>query len=244
MRPVERGAWPQDDAGANIQFTEYTQARRELISRMGEYCSYCEMRLGAALAVEHIQPKKPPNAATVDRGRELSWDNFLLACTNCNSSKGSSDVNLDDYIWPDRDNTFRAIKYAEGGLVSIVPGVAEVAAKNTIRLVGLDKTPDTSEASDRRWNNRREAWEMAVNAKNNLLGCNTDAIAIKRLIIDLAISKGFWSTWMTVFMDDPDMLQRLINALPGTSKTCFDASLYTQAPEHKLCYLFHSESTQ
>jgi len=222
MRPVERGIWPQDEDGIDIKFSEYTQARRELIARLGEYCSYCEMRLGASLAVEHVQPKKPFGAADVNEERALSWNNFLLACTNCNSTKGNTDINIYDYLWPDQDNTFRAIRYAEGGLVSVVPGVAEIHAKKIIELIGLNRTPDTPEASDRRWLNRREAWEMAIRAKDRLMCCNVDAM--REQIIELVVAKGFWSIWMTVFKDDIDMLQRLMNALPGTSKTCFDAT--------------------
>lgn len=35
---------------------------------MGEYCSYCGMRLEAALAVEHVKPKAHDPVA-----RELTW---------------------------------------------------------------------------------------------------------------------------------------------------------------------------
>ncbi|MCW7555679.1 hypothetical protein NX722_24235 [Endozoicomonas gorgoniicola] len=33
-----------------------------------------------------------------------------------------------------------------------------------------------------------------------------------------------WSIWMTVFADDADMLNRLIQALPGAAQNCFDAN--------------------
>ena len=87
MRPVQRGACPQDADGNDVAFTEYMQARRALIERLGECCSYCEMQLDASLAVEHVQPKKPPGAAAALPERELAWGNFLLGCTNCNSIK-------------------------------------------------------------------------------------------------------------------------------------------------------------
>jgi hypothetical protein len=84
MRPIERGAWPKQDAvsGEKCQFKKYDQARGEMITRLGEYCSFCEMHLDAGLAVEHVQPKKPPGAAKVDQERLLDWHNFLLACPN------------------------------------------------------------------------------------------------------------------------------------------------------------------
>lgn len=220
MRPVERGSWPQYKDGNNVQYSEYAHARGELIKRMGEYCSYCEMQLDASLAVEHVQPKQPPGTVAVNAARALSWDNFLLACTNCNSTKGNEDINLSDYLWPDRDNTFRALRYTSGGLVSAIQGIADVQASNLIKLVGLDKTPHTSTASDRRWLNRKEAWEMAERARTRLVRCNNDDM--KGQIIETVQAKGYWSIWMAVFENDPDMLQRLINAVPGISQQCFD----------------------
>jgi len=221
MRPVVRGACPQDAHGAVIKFTDYASARRDMIARLGEYCSYCEMQLDASLAIEHVKPKQPPGAAAPLPERELVWGNFLLACTNCNSTKGNAEIDLNDYLWPDRDNTFRAMGYAEGGLVSSVLGIQHEKAEKLIALVGLGKTPDTATASDRRWLNRREAWDMATRSKERLTRCNLDDM--KNQIIETVQAKGFWSIWMTVFKDDADMLIRLITAFPGTSSDCFDA---------------------
>jgi hypothetical protein len=222
MRPVQRGARPQDQNGQEIKFAEYQQARRELIRRMGEYCSYCEMHLDASLAVEHVQPKKPPGATAAMPERELDWGNFLLACTNCNSSKGDTDVVLADYLWPDRDDTFRALHYSEGGVVDSAPGAQKARADLLIDLVGLRKQPDTAEASDRRWMNRREAWDLAVRAKDRLAQCPTDYTDhMREQIVDTAQAKGFWSVWMTVFADDPVMRDRLLLALPGTNSALF-----------------------
>lgn len=227
MRPIVRGARPQNAAGQDIAFREYAQARGELIRRLGEYCSYCEMELDASLAVEHVQPKKPPGATQAITARELDWNNFLLACTNCNSTKGNVDVVPDDYLWPDRDNTYRALCYSEGGLVtaSTDPGIDDTTkekAKNIIKLTGLDKVPTNDpEASDRRWQNRRETWDIAKRAKERLARNNNEDF--KDQILDTALAKGFWSVWATVFKDDADMLDRLIKAFPGTCCDCFDS---------------------
>jgi uncharacterized protein (TIGR02646 family) len=224
MRPVVRGECPKDSDGSEIQYTSYKNARGELIRRLGEYCSYCEMQLDASLAVEHVQPKKPPGATSNIQDRELSWDNFLLACPNCNSTKSNVEVNLDDYFWPDRDNTFRALKYREAGLVTpadnLTPELREKASA-TIRLTGLDQQPmNDPAASDRRWENRREAWDLAERSKRELTQCNTTQM--RNIIALLAVSKGYWSTWMTVFTDDGDMRKRFINAFKGTSQDCFN----------------------
>ncbi|MCQ4247152.1 HNH endonuclease [Stutzerimonas decontaminans] len=224
MRPVIRGACPTQADGTDVVFEAYAMARSKLIERLGECCSYCEMHLDTSLAVEHVQPKKPPGAASNDLTRELNWENFLLACTNCNSTKGNEDVALDDHLWPDRDNTFLALSYKQGGLVEAAAGADIARAKRTIELVGLDKVPSArdqeTEASDRRWNNRREAWDIAVESKQNLARLDHP---VMRSQIVLQI-QGFWSIWMTVFRDDQDMLVRILDCIPGTAKDCFDAT--------------------
>lgn len=222
MRPVVRGPRPKNVAGADIQFSEYAEARAELIERMGEFCSYCEMHLDSSLAVEHVQPKQPPGATVVDQARALNWDNFLLACTNCNATKGNTEVDLTHYLWPDRDNTFRAFLYSEGGLVSpALGGDLKIKAEKTIKLTGLDKHPlNDPRASDRRWKNRRETWDIAKRSKENLQKCNCPEM---RDQVELtATGHAYWSIWMTVFKDDPDMLDRFIRAFKGTSAECFD----------------------
>ncbi|MFH1134926.1 MAG: HNH endonuclease [Pseudomonadota bacterium] len=205
-----------------MKYKHYSQARKELIHRLGEYCSYCEMHLDASLAVEHVKPKKPRGMAEVDRRRALDWDNFLLSCANCNSVKGAGDIDLDDYVWPDRDNTYRAFQYSEGGLVAAaesLDGRLQRNALNMINLVGLNKICGQVKASDRRWLNRREAWDLAVRAKERLVG--NDCLELREQIAETAQAKGFWSVWMTVFKADGDMLQRLIEAYPGTCRDCF-----------------------
>ena len=223
MRPVIRGPWPKDENGDKVRYKDYANARRELISRIGECCSYCEMHLDSALAIEHVQPKKPEGATLPIVSRELDWNNFLLACTNCNSTKGNKDVEMDEYFWPDRDNTFRAFHYAEGGVIEPAGFLSDdqkQMAESTIALTGLDKNPNAQNASDRRWNNRRECWDMANRAKERLK--RNDSVDLRDQIAETASAKGFWSVWMTVFENDSDMKKRLINAVPGTAKECWE----------------------
>lgn len=222
MRPIVRGECPKKD-GKDIVYSDYANARGELIERIGEQCSYCEQHLDSSLAIEHKQPKKPAGVTLVNtKQRELDWHNFLLACVNCNSTKGDLDVVLEDYFWPDRDNTFRAFKYSQGGIVSPAEGLSPIdfeRAKRTIGLLGLDKQPlNDPAAKDRRWQNRGEAWDIATRSKHNLMRANSPEM--KEQIILTAHS--YWSVWMTVFSDDPDMKQRFIAAFKGTATDCFD----------------------
>jgi uncharacterized protein (TIGR02646 family) len=232
VRPIDRGSPPTDKTGNAIVFKKYQEARGPLIERIGAYCSYCEMKLDASLDVEHVRPKKPPGAPTVDKTRALSWSNMLLACRNCNSIKFNEDVVLDEYFWPDRDNTFRAIEHQSGGVVkpnAQLTGQLFARAENTIGLTGLDRYPPVDkEAKDRRWINRRDTWKKAERTKNNFEKAKQIGSDAATLMLDqiLETVEGYWSIWMTVFKGHPEVLRRLITASthPGTSQDCFDVS--------------------
>ena len=217
MRPVDRGAPP------SLAFSKYQDAAPLLINKIGCYCSYCERQIETHLAVEHIQPKSlNPNLL-------LDWNNFLLGCVHCNSSKGDTSINLDDFLWPDTDNTMLGFQYHVGGLVfpsSALPNLIEKKARAMIVLVGLDKdpgNPDNSRLpskSDQRWLHRKETWEKAQKAKRDLQ--RSDSNTVREWIVETAISRGGFSIWFTILGDDEDMRLRLINAFIGTATNCFD----------------------
>jgi len=215
MRPVDRGAAPR-------KYTAYGDAVGDLEDRLGRYCSYCERRFPSQLAVEHVSPK------SLDVGRETDWTNFLLACTSCNSVKGDTPTNDSDYVWPDKDNTLRAIDYKNGGLVEPVEGLVaelEVRARNLIELVGLDRHPGQPSSKrpaerDVRYMDREEVWTLA---KNKLAALNkADSDELREAITDVAKGFGFFGVWMSVFQNDKNMRKRLIEAFTGTALDCFD----------------------
>lgn len=218
MRPVVRGDLPVDDAGDPKVFADYKEARDDLIDRMGDFCSYCEVALHSTIDVEHVLPK------SLNPALELTWTNFLLACTNCNSIKGNQVVDLADFYWPDQDNTLRAFVYEqdEPPRISGDAGVDSVKAQSTLELTGLDRAPGHPRLSnrDRRWQKRFEAWSIALIAKGNL-GL-ADSIPMRETIVLLARGIGFWSVWLAAFHDDVDMRRRFIQGLPGTANDCFD----------------------
>lgn len=220
MRPVKRAGWPTDSTGQPRTFTEYQDARGVLLERLGEYCSFCESRMNANLAVEHMLPQKHHPAL------ERDWNNFLLACVNCNSTKGDKRIRLGNYYWPDRDNTARAFVYAADGVVAPEPGIGakeQHRAKRTLRLTGLDKLPLANpRASDRRWQHRKEAWGRAEEARACLAA--NDTPHMRRLVIQQATALGYWSIWMTVFASDKGMRRELITAFTGTATDCFDTA--------------------
>ena len=213
MRPVEKGDAPR-------AFTKYQQALPHLAEHLGNYCSYCERRISNQLAVEHIQPK------THHEDLLLEWNNFLLACTNCNSTKGHQDITLADYYWPDLDNTARAFSYQKVGSVEVDDALSDdekERAQRTLALTGLDRFPGYLEPSprDRRWRQRQEVWDIAQRAQKRL--GSTKSTTLQAQVVDTATGHGFWSVWMTVFADDVDMKRRFCEAFPGTAPDCFDA---------------------
>jgi uncharacterized protein (TIGR02646 family) len=224
MRPVRRGDSPQAD-----DFEPYASALPFLVSRMGNYCSYCERRVQVGLAVEHVQPKGlAPYAHLIGR-----WSNYLLGCTNCNSTKKDKDVQFDQVLIPDRDNTFAAFDYLQDGTIhvstlAIQNGLQQICTQ-TLALTGLDKVPrpamDENEkiiALDR-VRQRKEAW-LSAQIALNYLADSPDPTQLRELTVQLALAVGFFSIWMKAFESDRDMRLRLIAAFDGTSASeCFDA---------------------
>ena len=213
MRRIDRGPWPVDDAGHPKRFHPYGKAKADLSCRLGEYCNYCERQ--GDRDVEHVVPRKHrPDL-------EDEWSNLLLACRNCNSIKRDRNESRDGYVWPDRDDTQAAFEYFPGGIVKVkadLPGPVRTKAANLFDLVGLGRRPrndqdakDPRWARDPRWRKRRSAWGYAEFARKKLEeGADID------LVIMLARAVGFWSVWMAVFANHPQVRSRLQRCFPGT----------------------------
>jgi len=219
MRPVYRGDAPRT-------YARYQEAIGDLEERLGSYCNYCERRLPASLAVEHLTPKSVvPDLETV-------WSNFLLSCTNCNSVKSDKETNADDWLWPDRDNTLRAFRYRAGGIVETATGLdpdAKPKADNLRDLVGLDRHPSAPRGRrparrDKRWKDREQVWALAETQRARLALFPAEVQAeVRQLILEAAEGWGFFSVWMTVFAEDRDIRLGLIARMDGTALDCFDA---------------------
>lgn len=200
-----------------------------LLARLGPYCSYCERRIPTNLAVEHIQPKDSHRYPELE-GR---WNNYLLACVNCNSTKGDKDVRPENFYLPDRDNTLAAFQYLPDGVISPrIPG--DTTAVDTLTLTGLDKEvrevfDDNGKlvAADR-IGQRMEAWLKAVRSKDRLQ--RNPSQELIDCVVELAQSEGFFSVWMTVFEDMPAMRQHFINGFASTSPSCFDSNTALMSP--------------
>ena len=244
LRPIRRGVSPT----GNETHSPYKLAKPYLIDKLSSgwsngrhiasYCSYCERKIDTNLAVEHIQPK---NGEFGHPELEFTWSNFLLACVNCNSTKGAKEVLLNNLLLPDRDNTFYAFKYRADGIIEArdtLSPINRTRANNTLKLLGLDKeTRETFSAIDNliaqdRSSQRIEVWGIAEEALSNYSD-NVENKIIKELIIKNMLLSGFFSIWMTVFKDCTEMKNLFINAIHGTRESgCFDdeANVITPHP--------------
>ena len=208
MRPVERGPAPRI-------YNDYANARNDLVDRLGPYCSYCERRLPTGLAVEHVFPRGLYADQTLD------WDNFLLACVNCNSVKSDNDPR--DVFLPDRDNTLLVLSYFRGGYVGVAAGMDATStrrARGLIDLLGLDRHGAANwpgpAPRDERWCQREEVWKGAEKSRDLFLSLDEFPEALE-LVVQVALGSGFFSVWMTVFKDNAEVKQALMEAFPGTA---------------------------
>ena len=210
MRPVDRPP-------AARAYRKYRDAIPDLEQCFGKYCSYCERYLPISLEVEHKLPKKH------FKHLELEWTNFLLACKTCNSIKNDNYHANEHMLWPDRHNTVLALAYTRDVLVQPVRNLdPEVLsrASNLVKLVGLDRYEKTATKRDERWMQREAVWRYATRLSERFEshGMPKDWLEV---IVETALYRGFFSVWLTVFRDHPNVKQCLISAFPGTARSCF-----------------------
>ena len=220
MRPIEKGESPYKE------IARYQDAEPYLEKRLGPYCSFCEMRVNNALAVEHEESKNSGGALT-------DWNNLLLACTYSRKSEKVKKGELNKWIWPDMHNTFLAFSYEEGipkvneqYLMSISNEVLQ-RARQTFEDLALDYRPQvdqTPQYRDKRWSKRFEAVNVAGEARENWLKCKNSEFRNMQIstIVSLAKGYGFFSVWMKMFEDEPEIKTALIAAFPGTDESSFD----------------------
>lgn len=267
MRPVNRGPAPQHSFSAEKDFEQYSLARLDLISAIGEYCSYCEVPLGVNLAIEHIMSKK--------YGGANEWDNFLLACPNCNSVKSSktkSEYDLDEYYWPSDNNTYQIFVYTlqnrtiqsliDDGVMDKPTGVRkeflnqpynkvwvlpntnfsqnkQTLIRNTILLTGLNRyvpADASAKRSDRRVDNRTDTWDKAnrlgerlaqyCQPYNQLNAIPLEINVFIQQIIEVVQAVGFWSAWLTVFIQKFQMVNVNQTLTEDLFKEIFKSSFF------------------
>lgn len=199
---------------------EYRQFFVPMLNRLGAYCCYCERHINVAqtLHMEHIQPKSRKKAL------KLKWGNLLLACAECNSMKTNRPISLQNILLPDRDNTFLAFDY-EYGEISVSAyaqqqGLQQIA-QNTLDLFQFNNSPDPTRGNLDITIQRKCAWAKFTVWKDRYARNQTPDMLAS--IISYAESTGFFSIWMKVFENYPEVRNALIDAFPSTrASACFD----------------------
>ena len=147
-----------------------------------------------------------------------SWINFLLACVNCNSCKGAKAVDFEALLFPDRDNTFIAYQYEDDGTISISTVLSEQQnqlAINTLELLGLDKPKQTYLDDNEqlvaldRASQRMEVIAVAQYSLQLFVESN-ESEPMQNAITQTALGYGFFSIWVKVFDNYPQMKIKLI----------------------------------
>ncbi len=233
MRPIAKGPVPQIGEKPKV-VKHYQEWREDLRMRIGRYCCYCNIPLLSGAHVEHVFPKNPPEG--VIKGSFLDWDNMLFACINCNSSKGNTPIADSLFFLPEVHNTHLAFEYRviahpfKLGQKACVPIPSQYSlvdsakARRTIDLLKLDDLKhDKGEEKDLRWHYRHQALLIAEQWKRGWdeIG-HFQANNFIPLLLTAATAKGFFSIWMQVFSNVPQICLALIDAFPGTAKDCFD----------------------
>lgn len=220
MRPVNKGEAPEQE------FKKYQDAEPYLEERLGAYCSFCEMPVNHVPEVEHKEAK-------AKGGDEIAWENLLLSCKYCNTRKGTvvTKGDKEKYLWPDEDDTFHAFVYDEeipklnDEYLQSQGDEIRQRAENLFQLVKLNNIPLTPAVKDRRYAERNEARNNALESKTgwDKVKETADRETYLQMIEMLAKAKGFFSIWMEVFKDDIEVKKTLVAAFKGTKKEyCFD----------------------
>jgi hypothetical protein len=219
---------PVDTAGNPLTFAQYRDAKFYLVERLGSYCSYCERFLATHIAVEHVEAKSTG-------GGIVDWENFLLACVNCNSAKGARS-SAGKYL-PHTHNTAYAFVYREGARIEANPHLSlaeQQMAQETLALLGLnDLQPSNPRDADRRYDDYVEMWNKAEASKRRLSRVRSKQGDVQEYceeIVEGAHSRGAFSIYRAVFADDPIMLQMLLErfTVHGTRRDCFDTGGVTK----------------
>ena len=222
MRPVNRGEIPKKEDGTDKVYTSYKQAKDDLKNALGAYCSYCEMGIENQVDIEHVIPQHH------DSSLENDWNNFLLACKTCNIIKSDKNISRNGYVFPDTHNTSFLYKYSING-VNVRDDLDEdikIVATATFNLVKLNRDVDTSNMTDDRKFARNNSWNKAQEALKDFLELLpiTSTPEKKYALVNSTANtcNGFFSMWIQIFKDYPEVKKAILENVNGTDMQCYD----------------------
>lgn len=237
MRPIIKTT-KLDSNGSPLEYKAWTDAKPELVGETGEFCAYCGKQVNRVdLQVDHVYGKrtKDTNGNLKYDHLKYRWDNFLLSCINCNTTKGKKDVAVLQPFLPHINNLLHFIEVINGGTVQIkqtVTGVELLRTLAFIDLVGLDRKPGDPDFSDKddRWDCRLKVYDIAT--RQRVKYCAVPQTTDIENIVDLASSNGQFAIWYCTFIGIDPVIDALINGItiygaykhpfPGTHSASFD----------------------
>jgi uncharacterized protein (TIGR02646 family) len=218
MRSINKGTVPKNEDGTDKVYASYAQAKDDLRDRIGSFCSYCEMNIENQPDIEHVSPKSTnPNL-------ETSWSNFLLACKPCNIIKSNNNQDRAGYVFPDTHNTAFLYEYSIKDIKvrdDLDDDIKELATA-TFDLVQLNRKLDTSGRIDDRAIARLNSWNKAQDALVDLLELPNNAAMIRQTARSC---NGFFTMWIQVFQDHPEVKRNILNNVNGTALDCYNQNI-------------------
>ncbi len=129
-------------------------------------------------------------------------------------------------LFPHIQNTYEIFRYLTAGVITINNALSAPIQKrvqNMVDLVGLDRLPGHPRYStqDKRWEYRMNSFTLASRYLNDY---QNGSIKVQT-IIDLVLSRGFWSVWMQIFKGETDVENELIAVFKSTFKSCRTADI-------------------
>jgi hypothetical protein len=218
MRPVNK--WQVGQNGVVIEYNPHTEAKTKLLENFGNepfyYCSYCDRVIPKVnMEVEHIQ------CVHHYPQQEYLWNNFLLACKNCNLTKGDEDFAPGNVLLPHLQNTWNCFIVNNDGTMTAdtTNALAYNRALRTVEIWGLDRgfSHARRQPQDDRFDVRRH---ILILAKRALSHYQNGVPNYMDEIVDQAIAYGFWYVWMKVFENHQTVQDALILAFNNTYANC------------------------
>jgi nitroreductase len=238
MRPInsDKGGHPVNPTGGLKTVNDYHYWKADLEQRIGMFCTYCGIRLTNP-QVEHVVPVHP--VAGAPTGAALSWNNVVLACQPCNGAGGKSNKNYTpaQHYRPMDHNTLLPFinidhtttkEHVIVAVANVWNAAQQAKAQSTIGVFNWQQIDTRPNKNDYRSSERWQAKQSALAAFELFqLSEGQPAHIVMRAaqnVATMAVGKGFFSLWVEIFINKPEVLKWLIHPdyHPNTHQASFD----------------------
>lgn len=235
MRPIKKPNCPTIN-GVPKTVSDYKYWKLDLETAIGMFCTYCGMRLNNSPQVEHVVPQNPMTGNPA--GNPLAWENVVFSCGPCNGASGKTNKNYNkhEHYMPEVHNTLLPFQYPLSSInghvtVEIAEGLSpsqKVKAIETITVFNFQNIDNRENKVDYRSSERWQVkqtvdatYEMYLMAKGSGV---YDVVQVASIVATIAAGAGFFQLWVEAFINEPEVLKKLIQKefYPGTHQDSFD----------------------